>query len=409
MTSRRNSPQPGNIRASCERAVLLFLCVVSLAWSQAGSASEVIEIPEVPANGTEAWLVTFSPGHLYWERFGHNAIWLREPAAGLDHTFNFGYFDFRQENFILKFIRGQMLYFSITQPASREFEFYRAENRSIRIQKLNLTPSRYRQLRDYLLNEIKPENRDYRYDYYLNNCSTRVRDALDIALAGALSARTNTVPAELNFRDQTRRLTQMQFWYYLGLELALGAPVDRAVTRWDEMFIPMVVADEIAAMSLAASEAGDPLISVDAMLFTSPVPLPPETPDAVWYRYLLLGLLITGLAWLSGKFMPPVWLDALCQAWVLICATNGLILAAMWLFTDHEVARANANLLLFNPLVILGLVPVLGRIGAVVMAGGVAVAYILLLFPGHQYNLDVLALLTPVNLAVAGFLMSRRR
>jgi len=409
MTSRRNSPQPGNIRASCERAVLLFLCVVSLAWSQAGSATEVTKIPEISANGTEAWLVTFGPGHLYWERFGHNAIWLREPAAGLDDTFNFGYFDFRQENFILKFIRGQMLYFSIAQPASREFEFYRAENRSIRVQKLNLTPSRYRQLRDYLLNEIKPENRDYRYDYYLNNCSTRVRDALDIALAGALSARTNTVPAELNFRDQTRRLTQMQFWYYLGLELALGSPADRAVTRWDEMFVPMVVADEIAAMSQAAKEAGNPLISVDTMLFTSPVPLPPETPDAVWYRYLLLGLLITGLAWLSGKFMPPAWLEALCQAWVLICTTNGLILAAMWLFTDHEVARANANLLLFNPLVILGLVSVLRRVGAVVMAGGVAVAYLLLLFPGHQYNLDVLALLTPVNLAVAGFLMFRRR
>jgi hypothetical protein len=201
----------------------------------------------------------------------------------------------------------------------------------------------------------------------------------------------------------------MQFWYYLGLELALGSPADRAVTRWDEMFVPMVVADEIAAMSQAAKEAGNPLISVDTMLFTSPVPLPPETPDAVWYRYLLLGLLITGLAWLSGKFMPPAWLEALCQAWVLICTTNGLILAAMWLFTDHEVARANANLLLFNPLVILGLVSVLRRVGAVVMAGGVAVAYLLLLFPGHQYNLDVLALLTPVNLAVAGFLMFRRR
>lgn len=408
MTSKRNSPQTGIIRAAYARSIWPLLCVVLLAWSPAGSATEVAGVPEVPANGTEAWLVTFGPGHLYWERFGHNAIWLREPAAGLDHTFNFGYFDFRQDDFILNFVRGKMLYFSIAQAASREFEFYRQENRSIRVQKLDLTSSQYRQLRDYLLNEIKPENRDYRYDYYLNNCSTRVRDALDMALDGALSARTDTVTAELNFRDQTRRLTQMQFWYYLGLELALGSLVDRSVTRWDEMFIPMVIADEIAAMSLAANDAGNPLISVDTMLFTSAAPLPPQTPTAVWYRYLFLGLLITGLAWLSGKFMPPVWLDALSQAWVLICATNGLILAAMWLFTDHEVARANANLLLFNPLVILGLVPVLRRLGAVVMAGGVAVAYILLLLPEHQYNLDVLVLLTPINLAVAGFLLSKR-
>jgi len=379
-----------------------------LAWSQAVFATADLQIPDVAENGTEAWLVTFGPGEIYWERFGHNAIWLREPSAGIDHTFNFGYFDFEQEDFFLNFMRGRMLYFSVAQPASREFEFYQQENRSIRVQKLELKPAQYRQLRDYLLNEIKLENRNYRYDYYLNNCSTRIRDALDIALDGELSSRTKTVPAILNFRDQTRRLTQMQFWYYLGLELGLGSPVDREVTRWDEMFIPMVVADELAAMSLGTSKPGDPLVKVDEMLFTASNPLPSAAPTSIWYRYLALGLLVTGLAWLSGKFMPPVWLAGLCQAWVLICVTNGLILAALWLFTDHEVTRNNANLLLFNPLVILALVPVLRRVGAVVMAAGVVVAYILLLLPQHQYNLDMLALLTPINLAVAAFLMSRR-
>lgn len=409
MTSKWSKPHTGNMRVCCLRGILLSLYFVLLSWPQAGFATEISEIPAVPANGTEAWLVTFGPGQIYWERFGHNAIWLREPAVGLDHTFNFGYFDFEQEDFFQKFIRGRMLYFSVAQSASREFDFYRQENRSIRLQKLNLSPPQYQQLRDYLVNEVKPENRNYRYDYYLNNCSTRIRDALDIALDGALSERTEAVPADLNFRDQTRRLTQMQFWYYLGLELGLGSPVDRAVTRWDEMFIPMVVADEIAAMTAAGIDAGSPLVSVDTMLFTSTVPAPATTPTSIWYRYLFLGLLVTGLAWLSGKFMPPVWLGGLCQAWVLISATIGLILAALWLFTDHEVAGANANLLLFNPLVILALVPVLRRVGAVVMAGGVAVAYILLLLPEHQYNLDVLALLTPINLAVAAFLMRKTR
>ncbi len=403
MISARSKPLNKNMLAHCQRGCCLFLCSFLLAWSQAGFATESPEIPAVHADGTEAWLVTFGPGEIYWERFGHNAIWLREPAASLDHTFNFGYFDFEQEDFLLRFIRGRMLYFSIAQPATREFEFYRQENRSIRAQRLNLTPPQYQQLRNYLLNEIKPENRDYRYDYYLNNCSTRIRDALDIALDGALSARTKVISAELNFRDQTRRLTQMQFWYYLGLELSLGFPVDRAVSRWDEMFIPMVVADEIAAMSQASIEAGKPLLAVDTMLFTASTLTPARTPTTVWYRYLLLGLLVTGLAWLSGKFMPPVWLAGLCHAWVLISASNGLILTALWLLTDHEVARANANLLLFNPLVILALVPVLRRAAAVVLASGVAVAYILLMFPEHQYNLDVLFLLTPMNLAVAAY------
>jgi hypothetical protein len=326
----------------------------------------------------------------------------------LDHTFNFGYFDFEQENFFLRFMRGRMLYFSLAQPANREFEFYRGINRSIRAQRLNLKPARYRQLRDHLLNEIKPENRDYRYDYYRSNCSTRVRDALDIALDGTLSSRTQEMPAVLNFRDQTRRLTQMQFWYYLGLELGLGYPVDRAVSRWDEMFIPMVVADEISEMSRQAGEAGNPLVQVDTMLFTATSTPPSVAPTSIWYRYLLMGLAVTAIAWLSGRFMPPAWLEGLCLGWVLISVSIGLLLAALWLMTDHEVTRPNANLLLFNPLVILALVPLLRRLGAVLLAGGTAIAYLLLLLPQHQYNLDVLVMVTPINLAVAACFIRNR-
>jgi len=409
MISKRSNPPEADMQTSRRYAYLLFICLLALSWAGAGLAIDNSEISEVPDNSAEAWLVTFGPGEIYWERFGHNAIWLREPAAGIDHTFNFGYFDFDQEDFFLRFMRGRMLYFSVAQPAEREFEFYRMQNRSIRAQKLNLSPSQYRRLRDFLLNEIKPENRDYRYDYYLNNCSTRIRDVLDIALDGALLDRTENVPASLNFRDQTRRLTQMQFWYYLGLELALGFPVDRAVSRWDEMFIPMVVADEIAAMSAETSEAGNPLVPVDTMLFESTSRLPEATPTSVWHRYLVFGLLVTGFAWLSGKFMPPVWLSGLCQAFILISASIGIILAALWLMTDHEVTRPNANLLLFNPLVLLTLVPVLRRVGAVILAGGVVVCYLMLLFPTHQNNLDVLALLTPINLAVATYFITNKQ
>lgn len=403
MTSTRSKSPVHHKRTTWQHGCYFLLCLVLVLWSHAIFAAEAYEAPAVPADSQEAWLVTFGPGEIYWERFGHNAIWLREPAAGLDHTFNFGYFDFEQEDFFLRFLRGRMLYFAIAQPSDREFDSYQQQNRSIRIQKLKLTSIQYEQLRDYLLNEIKPENRDYRYDYYLNNCSTRIRDALDIALDGQLSEQSEVIPANLNFRDQTRRLTQMQFWYYLGLELGLGFPVDRDVSLWDEMFIPMVVADEIATISSKTSDAGGPLLEVDTMLFTSSQPAPANAPSSVWLRYLGFGLLVTGLAWLSGRFMPPVWLAGLCSAWVLIATTIGLLLAALWLLTDHEVTRPNANLLLFNPLLILALIPVLRRFGAIVLAGGVIVSVLLLLLPQHQYNVDVLAFVAPVSLSVAGY------
>ncbi len=404
MISSLTSPRTEIRRTGYLQAWWFFLGFVLLLCTRAGVAAEISSIPAVPPDGHEAWLVTYGPGEIYFERFGHNAIWLREPAAGLDNTFNFGAFDFEQENFFLRFIRGRMIYLSIVEPARLEFGYYRQENRSIRAQKLNLEASQYQRLRDYLLNEIQPENRDYRYDYYLNNCSTRIRDALDIALGGAIHAGSGQVPANLNFRDQTRRLTQMQFWYYLGLETGLGLPVDRAVSRWDEMFIPMVLADEIATMPVETAGADQPLVELDTMFYVSTLPAPNAAPTTVWYRYLLFGLALTVLAWLSGRFMPPRWLDALCRAWILVSATVGMMLAALWLLTDHEVSRSNANLLLLNPLALMALLPGMRRLGALLLAGGNLLAFILLLLPVHQYNLDVLAIFTPLNLAVALYL-----
>ena len=140
----------------------------------------------VPGNGAEpelpqVWLVTYGPGEVYWQRFGHNAIWIREPARGLDHVFNFGFFDFAQQDFFLRFLQGRMMYFSAAQPAQQEFAAYIDENRSIRAQRLDLSPEQAAWLTGYLLEEVRPENRDYLYDYYRNNCSTRVRDAIDRA------------------------------------------------------------------------------------------------------------------------------------------------------------------------------------------------------------------------------------
>ena len=165
----------------------------------------------VPGNGAEpelpqVWLVTYGPGEVYWQRFGHNAIWIREPARGLDHVFNFGFFDFAQQDFFLRFLQGRMMYFSAAQPAQQEFAAYIDENRSIRAQRLDLSPEQAAWLTGYLLEEVRPENRDYLYDYYRDNCSTRVRDALDDALGAAAShARRRASQAIANLRKRIER------------------------------------------------------------------------------------------------------------------------------------------------------------------------------------------------------------
>ena len=96
-----------------------------------------------------------------------------------------------------------MLYFSAARPATEEFAEYIDDNRSIHVQRLALSDAQTERLTAYLLSEIRPENRDYRYDYYLNNCSTRVRDALDQALGGQLADRSTEQPAAQSWRDHS--------------------------------------------------------------------------------------------------------------------------------------------------------------------------------------------------------------
>jgi hypothetical protein len=206
MSWRTDSPTIARRAALIACMCLLFLQVSPLSAE---------EFPE--GDSTEIWLVTYGPGEIYWQRFGHNAIWVRDSRLGLDHVFNFGFFDFEQEAFFLRFLQGRMLYFSAARLAREEFAGYIDENRSIRAQKLDLLAERKRELVDYLLREVRPENRDYLYDYYRNNCSTRVRDALDFALGGKLRDEFEPLTSGTSWRDHTRRLTEDDFWLYLGL------------------------------------------------------------------------------------------------------------------------------------------------------------------------------------------------
>ena len=349
-----------------------------------------------PPEDSEVWLVTYGPGEVYWQRFGHNAIWVRDPVLGLDHTINFGFFDFAQERFFTRFLMGRMLYFSAAQEAPVEFGQYVAENRSIRAQRLDLSPEQKDALVSDLLHEIRPENRDYLYDYYENNCSTRVRDALDTALGGAIRSANETTAANGTWRDHTRRLTQMDFWLYLGLETGLGRRVDKKISRWDEMFIPGELAEALAAQ--------DTLVLEDRVLFESTLAPPTEQPETVWPRYLLASLGLLAAAWLASRRVPA---GVMASAWFVLSGLLGVLLLALWFGTDHRAAGLNLNVLVFNPLWLLFVVSKSMRSSvqlAAVLFSALAVAAVL---GSIQYMADVIAAFVPLNLAAAWVLQTR--
>jgi hypothetical protein len=298
--------------------------------------------------------MTMGPGKQVWERFGHNAIWIHDPVRGTDQTYNYGLFDFGQENFLLRFVQGRMWYWMQGFPAESYVESYRRANRSVWVQELEMSPAARQELQLFLEWNERPENRNYFYDYYRDNCSTRVRDALDRALGGVIRERTSRTPTGRTFRFHTLRLTSNDPPVYTGLLLGLGQPVDQPISVWEEMFLPLAMRVHFRNLTVAGPDGRRlPLVKSERTLFQSTEPPPPAQPPSWTWSYLLGGLAIGGLAFgLAGAsqdsrlartgFLATTWV------WWLVSGIAGLVVTGLWGFTDHSAAYRNENVLQTN-------------------------------------------------------------
>ncbi len=367
-----------------------------------------------PGSELTVSLVTMGVGIRVWERFGHNAILIEDRASGTRTAYNYGLFDFRQEDFLPRFIQGRMWYWMQGLDADAMLRTYIHDNRSVWVQELDIGPEQRVALRDFLQWNERPENRYYRYDYYRDNCSTRVRDALDRVLGGRLRARTDTVATGTTYRSHTKRLTVTDIPLYTGLDVALGEPADRPISAWEEMFLPLSVRAWAARMTVVDSAGREhPLVRAERALYTSSVAEPRARPPAWLPGYLAVGVIL-GAAFVAGATAARTAFAWIGSAWTFLAGTCGLILAFLWAFTDHAAAYRNENLfqasLFLIPLVVL--LPALARgkawarrpgvmFGALVALSSLA-GFLVQALPGFdQQNGEVLALAVPANLGLA--------
>src|SRR5690242_2482190 len=148
---------------------LLFACALFTPVAHA-------DIAHAPGEALRVDLYTYGPGEIYWERFGHDALVLTDVRDGQAIAFNYGLFDFNQQDFFYNFARGRMNYMAAAWPLADDLSEYEGEGRWIVAQRLNLTPEQRAHLRDFLVWNVQPENARYAYDYYTANCTTRLRD-----------------------------------------------------------------------------------------------------------------------------------------------------------------------------------------------------------------------------------------
>jgi Domain of unknown function (DUF4105) len=310
--------------------------------------------PSQPGAELTVYLMTMGPGKQVWERFGHNAIWIHDPVRGTDQTYNYGLFDFGQQNFLLRFVQGRMWYWMEGFSAQSYVESYRRANRSVWVQELEMPPAARRELQTFLEWNERPENRFYHYDYYRDNCSTRVRDALDRALSGRIQESTGRMPTGRTYRFHTLRLTSNDVPVYTGLLLGLGQPVDRPISAWEEMFLPLALRVHLRNVTVTGSDGRSvPLVKSEQTLFESSEAAPPPAPPKWVLGYLLAGLAIGGGAFgLAGGALrggiARIGYLAIAWGWLLLSGLAGVVVAGLWGLTDHFAAYRNENVLQTN-------------------------------------------------------------
>jgi Domain of unknown function (DUF4105) len=180
-------------------------------------------------------LVTCSPGDELYTAFGHSAIRILDPELGFDRLYNFGTFDMSVGNFYLRFARGDLLYQLSVDQGDADIEEHGALGQGVTEAQLNLTPEQKQSLFGALETNLAPENRYYRYDFLLDNCSTRVRDAFEKIIGTPVADKT---VVNETFRQMLDPYLDRIPWIRFGIYLLLGAGVDRLVTPRETCFLP---------------------------------------------------------------------------------------------------------------------------------------------------------------------------
>ncbi|WP_081641470.1 DUF4105 domain-containing protein [Xanthomonas maliensis] len=384
------------------RAGLAWRC--ALFWLALLLAPLALAQTQAPRIG----VATMQPGEVFFERFGHDAIVVVDPRTQQATSYNFGFFDPSEPDFVGRFARGEMMYYLVALPLQEDLSQYRDSGRGVSIQWLDLPPEQAQALADGLATRSQPENARYRYDYFTANCATMVRDTLDRAMGGGLKAQLAGRSRGNTYRSEAVRLASPAPWMWLGFDLGLGPYADRPLSRWEEAFVPMRLADSLTQVH---NSAGRPLVQSTQVLLPHRIAPEPEEQARPWWPWLLAGL-ATAAALLALRRRPRVLAGIALPLW-LLCAIGAGLLIYLWGFTAHQSAWANRNLLLLNPLcapLLLGALAVLrgrspGRWFDVLrwaVAGSALLALVIhwLSFQ-PQANLPWIMLLLPVHAALA--------
>lgn len=296
-------------------------------------------------------LITCSPGPQIYALFGHTAIRLVDPARGLDIVFNYGMFNFNKPNFYLKFIQGATDYELGAYETKYFLPEYRERNSSVTEQMLNLTTAEKQQLADALFVNYQPENREYRYNFVYDNCSTRPRDKILSVIKDKVVY--DYVSEPQTFRNWVGTYTGENTWAKFGIDMLLGREADELSTRWSSMFLPEVLCREFGAVKIIAHDGTTrSLVNAEKIIVPRQDSIVKtnflQLPITVTLTVLLLGVLLIFYEKRRKKYYKII--DSVL---LIVSGLAGVIIFYLMFFSVHPLVHSNFNLLWCNPLNIL--------------------------------------------------------
>lgn len=306
-------------------------------------------------------IATFSPGDSVESWFGHSGIIVEDRRHNIGRLYNYGMFNFDRD-MLVRFAMGRLWFWVAPTSIAGTYRMYMSMDRDIRVKELNIPPEKRLEVAQFLADNVRPENREYLYHHYDDNCSTRLRDIIDIAVDGQFSAALGDKPGRYTLREHTRRHSSHfppMDWVLMYL---MNGEIDGPSTVWEEMFLPEELERQILKFDWVDDEGkSHPLVLRTHEVYTAENREPvPQSPRNHWMYWLLFGVVVGGVGLgigYRGRHKPGRSSRILYGFYLggigFLVGFPGLVLGVMALFTEHTVTYWNQNLFWASPLTFL--------------------------------------------------------
>ena len=319
---------------------ITFLIIFFPFWAFSNSLnlSENIE-------STEISVLTCDPGTQIYSLFGHSALRIKNPVNGHDLVVNWGLFEFSESQFQFgyDFAKGRLKYYMGIQLMSNFMIEYRRAKRGVREQVLNLGDQEKYQIIQLLEENYKPENRKYKYEFFYDNCSSRLRDIIKKVFNENINFYQSPKSNKFTFRETIHKYLESFPWLKLGIDLVLGKKIDVLVSNENLMFLPLNV-EQIFDQSMVENNGAKKNLIKSKNTLVESFENKNELSNIGIYSWILLGITLVLIVFKLEKALG-FW----SSLNLFIVGLLGIILVFMWIGTDHNATKMNFNLLWASP------------------------------------------------------------